>query len=40
LAKVRADYGAMANMIFGDIPELDDILAVLQQLEDEINRGK
>jgi len=40
LATVRADYAAMANMIFGDIPDLDELLVVLQQLEDEINRGK
>lgn len=40
LDTVRADYAAMANMIFGEIPDLDDLLAVLRQLEDEINREK
>ena len=39
LASLTADYRAMANMIFGDIPPLDAIMATLRQLEDEINRG-
>jgi len=34
---VRADYRAMKNMIFGDYPEIDKIMSVLQALEDEIN---
>lgn len=38
LAAVAADYRAMETMIFGAIPPLDDIMATLQQLEDEINR--
>ena len=37
LDAVAADYAAMATMIFGTIPPLDDILARLQRLEDEIN---
>jgi hypothetical protein len=39
LAALTPDYRAMANMIFGDIPPLDAIMATLRQLEDEINRG-
>jgi hypothetical protein len=39
LAALTADYRAMANMIFGDIPPLDAIMATLRQLEEEINRG-
>jgi len=38
LASVKTDYRAMANMIFGDIPEIDEIMAILKKLEDEINR--
>ena len=38
LAAVKADYQAMANMIFGDMPEIDQIMTILKRLEDEINR--
>jgi len=38
LAAVKADYRAMANMIFGDMPEIDQIMKILKRLEDEINR--
>lgn len=38
LAAVRLDYRAMANMIFGDMPAFDDIIAILKNLQDEINR--
>lgn len=34
---LHADYAHMKNMIFGDKPEFDEILAGLRQLEDEIN---
>jgi hypothetical protein len=37
LAAVRADYQSMANMIFGDIPEFDDIMTILATLQNEIN---
>ena len=37
LASVRSDYRAMENMIFGDIPDIDEILTVLQMLQEEIN---
>ncbi len=37
LAAVEADYRAMANMIFGEVPALDRIMATLRRLETEIN---
>ena len=37
LASVRSDYRAMENMIFGEMPHIDQILAVLQTLQEEIN---
>lgn len=37
LASVRSDYRAMENMIFGEVPNLEEILAVLQALQEEIN---
>ncbi len=37
LASVRSDYRAMENMIFGAILDFDEILAVLQGLQAEIN---
>lgn len=39
LDAVRADYRAMANMMFGKALVFDEIMAVLQQLENEINGG-
>jgi len=38
LVEVKKDYAQMRNMIFGRYPDFDDIMAVLQHLEDEINR--
>ena len=38
LASVRSDYRAMENMIFGEVPDFEEILAVLQALQKEINR--
>ena len=35
--KLRADYSAMAEMIFGDAPAFDDVLATLAELEVSIN---
>ena len=37
LNSVRVDYRAMQNMIFGTVPDLEDILAVLRVLQEEIN---
>lgn len=37
LASVRSDYRAMENMIFGEMPHIDQILEVLQALQEEIN---
>ncbi len=37
LASVRSDYRAMGNMIFGEVPDFEKILAVLQALQEEIN---
>ena len=37
LASVRSDYRAMENMIFGEVPDFDEILAVLLGLEEEID---
>jgi len=39
LDAVRTDYRAMANMMFGKALEFDEIMAVLRQLESEINGG-
>lgn len=39
LAAVEADYRAMADMIFGRIPDFADIVAQLRALEEEINRS-
>ncbi len=38
LAAVRADYRSMVNMIFGAIPEFDDMMTTLTTLQAEINR--
>ena len=37
LVSVRSDYRAMENMIFGEMPDFEEILAVLQTLQEEIN---
>ena len=37
LAALREDYDHMKNMIFGEKPEFDVILATVQTMEDEIN---
>ena len=37
LASVSSDYRAMENMMFGEKPVFDQILAVLQSLQEEIN---
>lgn len=33
----RSDYRAMENMIFGEVPDFEEILAVLQALKEETN---
>lgn len=40
LAAMAADYRAMAGMIFGAVPSFDDIVARLQDLENEINGSR
>lgn len=37
MAKLRADYDHMQNMLFGEKPAFDEILNTLAQLENEIN---
>jgi hypothetical protein len=37
LASLRTDYAAMREMIFGDLPEWEDIMEGLRGLEDRIN---
>jgi len=37
LETVKSDYRAMANMVFGDYPRIDEVISQLQALEDEIN---
>ena len=37
LASIRSDYRAMENMVFGVVPDFEEILAVLQALQEEIN---
>ncbi len=37
MATVQRDYRAMENMIFGHYPDIDEIMAVLRDLEAEIN---
>ncbi len=36
LDSVRSDYRAMENMIFGEVPDFEEILMVLQALQEEI----
>ena len=36
-ASVRSDYRAMGNMIFGEVPDFEQILMVLRALQEEIN---
>ena len=35
---LRADYAAMAGMIFGAVPTLDEVLATVEQVEAAINK--
>ena len=36
LAVLQEDYQAMRNMIYGNIPEFEEILEFLQKLQEEI----
>ena len=36
LAELQEDYQAMRNMIYGNIPEFEEILEFLQKLQEEI----
>src|SRR5579863_6116177 len=38
ISGLNADYKQMRTMIFGDYPEFNEILSILHELEDEINR--
>jgi len=37
LASVSSDYRAMENMMFGEVPDFEEILAVLQALQEDMN---
>ena len=36
-ASVRSDYRSMEVMIFGELPDFDEMMMVLQKLQEEIN---
>lgn len=38
LGMLKEDYQAMKNMIYGNIPEFEEILAFLKELQEEIHR--
>lgn len=38
LNALQEDYQAMKNMIYGNIPEFEEILAFLKELQEEIHR--
>jgi hypothetical protein len=39
LADLRRDYEAMSGMVFGPIPTVDAVVAVIAELEQRLNRG-
>ncbi|WP_213804945.1 nucleotidyl transferase AbiEii/AbiGii toxin family protein [Granulicella sp. dw_53] len=39
LDALRQDYEAMSGMVFGKIPNVDEVLAGIEELEQRINRG-
>jgi uncharacterized membrane protein YesL len=39
LADLRRDYEAMSGMVFGPIPAVDAVVAVIAELEQRLNRG-
>ncbi len=36
---LKLDYQQMKTMIFGEVPEFDSLMEILQDLEDSINRA-
>lgn len=38
--ELEADYARMREMIFGDPPALDDLFAVLAEIERKVNEGR
>ena len=39
LADLRRDYEAMSGMVFGPVPNVDEVVAAIAELEQRINRG-
>lgn len=39
LADLRRDYEAMSGMVFGPIPAVDEVVAAIAELEQQLNRG-
>jgi hypothetical protein len=39
LADLRRDYEAMSGMVFGPIPNVDEVVAAIAELEQRLNRG-
>jgi len=39
LADLRRDYEAMSGMVFGAVPNVDEVIAAIAELEQRINRG-
>jgi hypothetical protein len=39
LADLRRDYEAMSGMVFGPIPDVDEVVAAIAELEQRLNRG-
>ena len=39
LADLRRDYEAMSGMVFGPVPNVDEVVAAIAKLEQRINRG-
>jgi hypothetical protein len=37
LIELESDYRDMAEMLYGEVPSFDQIVATLRQLEDEVN---
>jgi hypothetical protein len=37
IAHLRRDYGAMAAMIFGNVPDFDAVLATVEALQRSLN---
>ncbi len=40
LGELKADYDAMRDMLFGDIPAFEDIVRYMGELESKINEGR